>query len=635
MTDDPGQSESILRAGPIEVDLADQRASLNGVPLKLGPKPFELLVTLMRTQQRLVTKDEIIELVWEGRAVSDAVLTTAMKDLRQALGDSARTPTYIETVHGRGYRFLLPVEEERVQHAMTHNQTATAIAGSRLTEWISDRNRFRSIAFSCAAVVAFIIVITSLTSNDGSKAGLKNDVDVPSIAVLPFDDLSAAGDQAYFSDGLTEEVLGELAQNQNLHVASRTSSFAFRDKSDITAPEIAKALGVDHVLEGSVRRSGDRVRVTAQLVNAQTDTHIWSQSYERPLSIDTLFEIQNDIATSIAQALNERFVSGSARSAPGTQNLEAYDLYLQARALFNARRNVGKSADLAKEATRIDPSFARAWELFASATFVSEGGAVTSEAMKAVQTALNLDPSLSLAHAIRGIMSNINPPYDWSSTMSDLKKAVSLDPKNTTALLWYGVELRKLGYLDQAANQFQTCLKVDPAYTRCRVHYLWTLHMQGETDAAFLEYDRLIADGDPPDDAVLLLAALERGDDQKAMQIISLLDNKAPMPPTVLRALKEQDVDLEVARQDLRNWASQTEFNLRDVYTIIYALGDYDLIEKVQGSVLGLWLPEFPEYRRSEHFNDFVRALQIDLYWRENGFPPQCKPVGEKDFVCN
>lgn len=241
-----------LRADSLMVDLLEQRASIAGEPLAMSAKSFALLVTLMQSPQTLVAKDAIFAEVWPHACVGDAALTTTVKGLRQALNDTARAQYWIQTVRGQRYRFRKLVEREASDGAPLPTQTKTALAEDR------------------------------------------------SIVVLPFSDMSSDGDQEYLSNGISEEILNALAKVPDLPVAGRTSSFAYR-KQSLDIRLIGEALSVSHVLEGSVRKQGDRVRITAQLVHTTNGFHLWSEVYNGRL--DDIFDLQESIALKITDAL--------------------------------------------------------------------------------------------------------------------------------------------------------------------------------------------------------------------------------------------------------------------------------------------------------------------------------------------
>ena len=621
-------------APPLRVDSGDERVWLDGEIVGLGHKPFALLVSLMSSPQRMRSKNELIEEVWEGRAVSDAVLTTAMKELRRALNDDARAPEFIETVHGRGYRFLKPVQRKIVE--LQARESTAAVTSVQQADPIQ---RYPASPIVIAVLGALILVLIWWILPGSSPDTRETFPDVPpsSIAVLPFEDLSQDGDQAYFAKGLSEEIINVLVRVDELKVASRTSSFSFVDRNDLLIRDIGRELGVRHVLEGSVRTTGNRVRVTAQLIEAESDVHHWSDTFERELTVENLFAIQDEISNEIVDALDE--ILNTSLAIPeqslraGTGDIDAYDAYLRAKELFVNRSDLNRALVYARSAVAIDPNFSRGWEMLASIAFV-RGGDATAEAQVAVATALQLDPNLSLAHAIRGVMNNIDPPYNWSATISDLERALELDPKNTSALLWLGIEMRKLGFLDRAVTLFERCLNADPAYHRCKAHLLWTLHMNGSTDEAIGRYRELVSEGAPPDDAVLLLEAIRRGDIAFADEIVRSISNDTELPGIVYTALKASDFENGAAKEALVNWVNAASLNRRDVYPIILAFGEYDLILQEQGSFFGLWLPEFDEYRKSEAFKEFVERLRINAYWRSHGYPKQCQPMSATEFRC-
>ncbi len=260
----------------------------------------------------------------------------------------------------------------------------------------------------------------------------------PSIAVLPFTDMSPEQDQGYFSDGISEELLNVLVKVKGLKVASRTSSFTYKGSNQSLA-EIASELKVDHVLEGSVRKADNRIRITAQLIDASTDRHLWSESFDREL-VD-IFTIQDEIANAIVGALRTEL--GILEASPvievkaDTDNLDAYELYLKARSLFLAREQLEVSISLFEQAVAIDPGFARAWEGLAAVYSVVTSWGIygrdwNSLAMDAAQKALAIDPGLSTPWAVMGQLATDN--HDYISSMDNLDKAIALDPDNATHL---------------------------------------------------------------------------------------------------------------------------------------------------------------------------------------------------------
>lgn len=348
-----------ITAGPYRLDLRDERLWKDGRPVRLGGKAFAILRVLMESPQTLVTKDELFERVWAGLAVSESVLTTAVKELRQALGDDARRPTTIETVHGRGYRFLLPVGPEDAASRVTE----TAPPPPRRRRWII------GVTIALAVTITVGVAVAWMALNRPTALGLAHP---KSVAVVPFEDLSPDRREQWFADGLTEEVLSTLARTRDLRVAARGSMAVTRDGDLRLAAREAR---VAHVLTGSVRRSGDRLRVTADLVRASDGVHIWSQSYDR--SGGDIISIQEDIGIQIAGALKTATDPARLRamSAAGTRSVPAYEAYLRGLAFDRRQLDEGDvsharaAAAAYEEARRLDPTFAAAHWRAAEAWF--------------------------------------------------------------------------------------------------------------------------------------------------------------------------------------------------------------------------------------------------------------------------
>lgn len=349
-----------LVAGPVWFDCQDERLWRDGRPVRLGGKAVALLRTLMERPRILVTKDELFDSVWPGLAVSESVLTTAVKEIRQALGDDARKPRLIQTVHGRGYRFLIDVEA-------TDDQPGPTSKGKwRPPIEVHDRRVWAFAALILAVAIGVGLVLLRPSTLPTTTAEAATAVHAKSIAVLPFEDLSAGRDHQWFAAGLTEEILNSLARTPDLHVAARTSTISVQP-ADVR--EIARRLNVAHILEGSVRRDRDRVRVTAQLIRASDGFHLWSQNYDRPMS--DVVTIQEDIAVAIARALKTVMSPERLQEMVtlGTRSVEAYEEYLKGLAyerrglITGADADVQLASDAYERARTIDPVFAAAqWE---------------------------------------------------------------------------------------------------------------------------------------------------------------------------------------------------------------------------------------------------------------------------------
>jgi len=348
-----------LVAGELVLDRVDERVSRCGHAVRLGGKAFRLLQALMERPLTLVTKDELFEAAWPGLAVSESVLTTAVKEIRQAIGDNARAPTVIETVHGRGYRFLLPVEATDERPVKVAKTPAMRQPLRVRPLWIA-----AAVAVLVAAVMPWLW--TRLGSGSGPVSSLAFHPHPQSIAVLPFEDLSAAHDQKWFAAGMTEEILNSLARTPDLRVAARTSTEGI-GQGDMRT--IGRKLNVAYVLEGSLRREGERVRVTAQLIRSRDGFHVWSQNFDR--STADVIGIQEQIAIAIARSLKTVMSPDklAAMVSLGTRSVDAYEEYLRGLAYERAALTTGdprngESAYAAFERARqLDPDFAAAhWQ---------------------------------------------------------------------------------------------------------------------------------------------------------------------------------------------------------------------------------------------------------------------------------
>lgn len=355
--------ERYLVAGRYRLDVKDQRLWIADAPAALGGKALALLIALMESPQTLLTKDELLARVWPGIFVSESVLTTAVKEVRKALGDNARDPRVIETVHGRGYRFLLPVER-------TAGPPADAMAPAPALAEPGKRRPPRSWLIGSGAVLVLLVLAGMyLAIGRPSRPAAAAQLPHPkSVAVLPFDDLSPGAARQWFADGLTEEIQNGLARTPDLRVASRSSAARF-DEQRTDARAIGKALGVAHVLQGTVRESQGRVRVRAELIRAADGFSLWSQSYDR--SARDSISIQEDIAFRIAESLETVLEPARLRAmvAAGTRSVEAYEAFLAGRSFDQRQFAEGdvalarRAAEAYERARTLDPGFAEAhWE---------------------------------------------------------------------------------------------------------------------------------------------------------------------------------------------------------------------------------------------------------------------------------
>ena len=472
-----------------------------------------------------------------------------------------------------------------------------------------------------------------------------------SIAVLPFADLSPQGDQEYFSDGMAEEILNALVKVDGLDVASRTSSFGFKGQESLGIRVIADRLGVRHVLEGSVRRSGNAIRITAQLIDAEVDRHLWSETYDRPLTAENLFAIQEEIATSIVAALVESLGIDVGRAValarPTTANLTAYDLYLQARALFQARTDMDVADGLLVQALEQDPEFARAWELRAALhSLIGDYGysdlpqeELDRLTIEYAQRALAIEPEsgmalASMAHLRSMGASRLRAKHDLAEIIRDLERAIEIEPNNSSALNWLAITLGNAGRLDASLAAFRRCMDVDPLFAPCAENEYEMLWVMGRADEAWENFQRSLRRGVVTQNYVnfAMLAHFHKE------EMFMFAANQSVWLPgwrrhdEIYAAYLNLEADHSQLVGEILRFAGLGERKMTGyLENLVMPLGAYDLAP----FAMLIWGPDYAGYRRSPQFDNYIRQSGVLDYWQETGFPPQCRAAGEGGFECD
>jgi adenylate cyclase len=482
--------------GDLTIDTGRQLVGRGADTIALPKLSYDLLLTLVQAAPNLLSSDELMRRVWPGIIVSPETVSQRVKMLRDALGDDPRVPRYIQGLRGRGYQIVPGVGE----------------------------------------------------MGDGPMVQPAAAVSRKSVAVLPFLDLSEKQDQEYFADGLAEELINRLTKIGELRVPARTSSFYFKGKSE-DVPTIARRLMVAHVLEGSVRKSADRLRVTAQLIQADNGYHLWSETYNR--RFDDVFEVQDDIAAAVVKSLELQLLDRGVRHAAPTANSEAYTLYLQAELFARCKgsRDALRAHDYLQQALRLDSRFAQAWsalavlytndsvewsEVFPPADSAGQGLDLASQrfllgtdkvslaAHEAAQRALALDPDDAKSHwAMARVLYWFD--FDCRGAAAENQKAAELDPANARILeqsaqlaisagrfveaLAFGKQAAtldplgtvfweiggahyRLGQLDEAADACRRLIELHP--TRAGVHFRYGLVLlsQERPQAALEQFEQ-------------------------------------------------------------------------------------------------------------------------------------------------
>ncbi|HSY64164.1 MAG TPA: winged helix-turn-helix domain-containing protein [Terriglobales bacterium] len=467
----PAGSRRRLRSGLFEVDLGSGEVHKGGRKIRLQEQPFRVLALLLEHPGEVITREELQAKVWPADTFVgfDEGINTAIRKLRVAFGDSADNPRFIETIPRRGYRFVAPVHEAAAEPAQLAENIAVENAPVDLP-LVRRRSFQRSVV--ALSVAALLVLLASLTYLRRSHPSVNSAVQKRvMLAILPFQNMSNDPRQEYFSDGLTEETITDLGQlsPEHLGVIARTSAMSYKHTNK-TVSQIGHELGVDYVLEGSVRREGGQARISAQLIRVSDQTHLWAQNYERELN--DLLEIENELGKAIARQVQVNLTPQQETdlSKMRTVNPDAYDLYLQGRFYWNQRNPAAIKESIAylQQATVQDPNFALAYVGLADAYNIGNIlGAYSPKnslpkAKEAATKALALDPSLAEAHAALGMVKS-HYEFDLPGAQREFLKAIELNPNSAYAHLFYSnCYLSPMGRMSEAIAENQRALELDP-----------------------------------------------------------------------------------------------------------------------------------------------------------------------------
>jgi TolB-like protein/DNA-binding winged helix-turn-helix (wHTH) protein/Tfp pilus assembly protein PilF len=455
----------------LEVDLARRTVARDAEAIVLPELSFRLLAALIRCAPETINKDELVREVWDEVIVSDETLSQRVRLLRQALGEDGQDPRYVSSVRGRGYRLICPVTP------IATNKNV----GSPHKHW----------PIVLAAMLALVVAVLwpIVTDKEETRPGPA----IQSIAVLPFADLSPNQDHGYFADGMQEELLTRLAKLKNLQVASRTTVEQYRSTA-LSLPDIAAQLGVGAVIESSIRIADNRVRITVQLIDAQSDRHLWAEVYDRELSVENIFSIQQEVAEQIAQALALEYQVSQAPASVllPTTSIDAYNVYLVGRyhTFAQTPEDLALAIKFLQQAVAIDPEFAEAWAMLGWAySFVGTlygeqpPREVYPKAKEAVTRALSIDHELADA---RTLYADILAWYDWDFAAAEREylKALALDPNNVLGyVLFLSTQLRH----EEAIALIEQRIEANPDDAYAHINAAWTFMRNRQYERAMQE----------------------------------------------------------------------------------------------------------------------------------------------------
>lgn len=509
-------SSPTFRFGPYELRSRTRELYKHGSKLKVRPQPLEILNILLARAGDVVTREEFRQKLWSSETFVDFEhgLNTSVREIRAVLGDSASQPRYIETLLKMGYRFIAPVElieaqpvsmgSASLESAGELSQPREASARVQGPGQSGEHSRVFRRGVILVTVIGLIVALAVYVNFYRTRARANEPSTRIMVAVLPFENLTGDATQDYFSDGLTEEMIAQLGHldPEHIGVIARTSVMHYRD-SHSPLPQISQELGVQYVLEGSVRRDSDKIRITAQLIQVKNQAPLWSRQYDRELS--NLLVLQTEIAQEVGDEIRlslgegHKRMTGRRPTPPPTTSYEAYDLYLKGRYFWNKRNGESfrQAAGFFQQAIDKDPNYAAAYAGLADtfALMSSYGDVPQAEfipkARAAALKALQIDQTLAEAHTSLALIAQ-NYDWDWQTAEKEYRRAIELDPDYATAHHWYAECLGFQGRFDQAFAENERARRLDPLSLIIATDYGALLYFSRQYDRAIEEFRRVL-----------------------------------------------------------------------------------------------------------------------------------------------
>ena len=458
-----------IRFAVFEVDLESAELRKHGIKIKLQQKPFPILALLLERPGEVVTREELQQRLWPSDVFVDfeSGLNNAVKKLRAALGDSAETPRFVETVARHGYRFLVTPQ----------SVTGTPTASPALPPTSETAPRVSRMWMAAALVALMVLLAAIWIARQRAVHPASIASRVHKIAVLPLENLSHDEQQEYFADGMTDAIIDQLARVQGLTVISRTSTMQYK-KARKPLPQIARELGVDTVVEGTVLRAGNRVRVSAQLIDAASDRHLLSRTFEKDL--EDVLQLQQDVARAVAQQITNSLTARDAGrlSHPVSVDPAAYQAFMLGRFYWFKRTPDAswKSIEYFQQAIAREPNYALAYMGLADSYFSLQNSEVVpplqfkAQERSAILKALALDDSLAEAHTSLAHAQEMED-WDFAAAEKAYRRAVELNPNYALAHQWLGNDLAIRGRSQEALEESRKAMALDPLSALYRASY--------------------------------------------------------------------------------------------------------------------------------------------------------------------
>jgi len=650
------------RIGDLLLDAGKQEVTRNGIPLPVPRLSFKFLLSLARHAPNVVSAEQLEKEVWAGLVVDRGTINKRVLLLRKALGEHEGDDPYIAVIRGSGYRLVAEVERVGASPEEPTQEEKS------LQNWFQrSSGLIRTMSYWLLGIVAVLALYQGFqnASMDAVEPGFEGDAtseaqpkplvySQKSIAVLPFIDLSDGHVHQYIGDGISEEVIGLLAGMNGLEVVARTSSFAFRDSS-LPLVDVASRLHVGTVLEGSVRHSEGRIRVTAQLIDAQSGYHIWSQNYDR--SFDEVFAVQDDIAFNIAQSLkltlDDSDQPDSRKSMTG--DIEAFKLYLKGRELLNDRihlrtEGLNQSLEYFNKAIEQDPKFARAYAGIAMVNWLLTSYDDTldkelyyEQARASANFALELDPNSTDALGALAAIYSMCGELEQAAVLFDQIRTIGNG--NSNIIAWEATMHIRLGYFSELIPLLTEEYRRDPL----NEHIAWSLAdaliFSGKSVEAVGILEKL--EHFSYRDYYLGLAAVYTGNYVAAREMLRDVRMRTGVLPAVYADLLIDALENPATKEDIAQKiifaTGKGELDILVGFESLLLLGSphaFDLgispvidIANVQihAQVWNNWAVAF---RQDPRFKDWVTALGYVDFWRKFGWPDRCSPTGLDDFEC-
>jgi TolB-like protein/Flp pilus assembly protein TadD len=558
-----------------------------GAEVVLRPKAFDTLLCLVECHGHAVSKDRLLDAVWPDVSVSEAVLTHCIAEVRRALSDEVRRPRFVKTMSRHGYKFIAEVVVGSPEHLQPGPPPAAPVVPS---------------------------------SPPPASA----------IVVLPFANMSADPENEFLCDGLSEELINALTKVGGLQVVAHSSSFSFKGR-DIDAREIGRQLHVGTILEGSVRKTGDRLRVSAQLIDAAGGYHLWCEQYDRRL--EDIFAIQDEISQAILASLKLQFLRDGRASliTPSTASMDAYVLYLQGRAFWHQRYSgyLEKAMDCFGQAIAKDPGFALPYAGLADSLSTlgiwgfARGRDVFPRAATLAETAQTLDSQLAEAHASRALI-RLFWDWEWEEAERGFARALELNPGCALVRVWYGHYLSIVGRMDEAIAEMERAQSLDPLSPVCTANLGWTLYLAHKPDRAIEELRRVLV-RNPGNGMALFYLGYVLIDARRCDEAVDVFGKACEvtrgMPWSregigLAQGLAGKREEARAILADVRARASASYVPASAVATVLLGLGDDDAVLDClergvdERDVLLPWLKFMPCFDRLQAQPRFQAVLQ-------------------------